>query len=176
MGAAPPQWSPDGRWWWDGTRWVAAIQAAQPAHPQVARQPAMRSGWGRGKGLAIVGVVVTGTIIVSAALASALGGGAASTNSHKTLLDISGTGTNTTDKFAVPNSDWDLAWSYDCNGTFTQQGNFIVLVYRADGVLTGDQVNQLGSNGSSTEHFHDGSGAFYLQITSECSWTVTVTG
>lgn len=26
----PPQYSPDGQWWWDGTRWVPAAQAPQP--------------------------------------------------------------------------------------------------------------------------------------------------
>jgi S1-C subfamily serine protease len=33
-GSAPPQLSPDGRWWWDGRRWVAVTPAA------VARRPA----------------------------------------------------------------------------------------------------------------------------------------
>ncbi|WP_152362707.1 hypothetical protein [Microlunatus speluncae] len=32
MSQAPPQWSPDGRWWWDGQRWVPA-QPPQPAGP-----------------------------------------------------------------------------------------------------------------------------------------------
>lgn len=26
MGQTPPQWSPDGKWWWDGQHWVAASQ------------------------------------------------------------------------------------------------------------------------------------------------------
>jgi len=38
----PPQYSPDGQWWWDGTQWVPAAQAPQqqpqapvpPAYPQ----------------------------------------------------------------------------------------------------------------------------------------------
>jgi hypothetical protein len=28
--AGPPQYSPDGRWWWDGGRWVAAPPPARP--------------------------------------------------------------------------------------------------------------------------------------------------
>ena len=35
---APPQYSPDGQWWWDGTQWVPAPQAAAP--PPWAGQPA----------------------------------------------------------------------------------------------------------------------------------------
>lgn len=27
---APPQFSPDGQWWWNGTQWVPAAQAAAP--------------------------------------------------------------------------------------------------------------------------------------------------
>jgi hypothetical protein len=27
-GLAPPQYSPDGRWWWDGGKWVATAQPA----------------------------------------------------------------------------------------------------------------------------------------------------
>ena len=30
---APPNWSPDGQWWWDGTRWRALTEPA-PAHPK----------------------------------------------------------------------------------------------------------------------------------------------
>ncbi|HUR15119.1 MAG TPA: DUF4190 domain-containing protein [Mycobacteriales bacterium] len=29
----PPQYSPDGQWWWDGERWVPAAQATTPSHP-----------------------------------------------------------------------------------------------------------------------------------------------
>lgn len=33
MTSAPPQFSPDGQWWWDGTQWVPAAQAPQPSYP-----------------------------------------------------------------------------------------------------------------------------------------------
>jgi hypothetical protein len=40
---APQQFSPDGQWWWDGTQWIPAAQAPQPAPPQ---QPqANPGGW-----------------------------------------------------------------------------------------------------------------------------------
>src|SRR5262245_49816508 len=33
----PVQFSPDGRWWWDGTRWVAVVP--QPAYPIATGSP-----------------------------------------------------------------------------------------------------------------------------------------
>jgi hypothetical protein len=36
--AAPPQYSPDGRWWWDGTTWLAV--PATPPPPTGANAPA----------------------------------------------------------------------------------------------------------------------------------------
>jgi hypothetical protein len=36
----PPQYSPDGQWWWDGTQWVPAAQAPQaPVPPIVPQEP-----------------------------------------------------------------------------------------------------------------------------------------
>jgi hypothetical protein len=26
MGSAPPQYSPDGHWWWDGQQWIPALE------------------------------------------------------------------------------------------------------------------------------------------------------
>ena len=33
-GGAPPQFSPDGQWWWDGRTWLPAAQAPQQPTPQ----------------------------------------------------------------------------------------------------------------------------------------------
>ena len=60
-------------------------------------------------------------------------------------------------------------------------GNFIVEVQQAPGkgtmaALEDQPVNQLGSGGSGTEHYHYGGGGVYLSINSECSWSVTVPG
>jgi hypothetical protein len=91
------------------------------------------------------------------------------------LLDLSGTGTKTTQKFTAA-SDWDLNWSYDCT-SFDNSGNFQVMIYNSDGSLSTDNtlVNQLGSKDSGVEHYHTG-GTFYLVVNSECSWHVTAKG
>jgi hypothetical protein len=31
--SAPPQWSPDGQWWWDGSRWRARSESLTPVAP-----------------------------------------------------------------------------------------------------------------------------------------------
>jgi hypothetical protein len=85
-----------------------------------------------------------------------------------------GSGIATTQTFSV-NDTWDLAWSYDCSG-FGGEGNFIVDVYNADGSpdFNNAGVNQLGPGGNGVEHFHSG-GSKYLEMNSECNWSVTVT-
>lgn len=91
------------------------------------------------------------------------------------LLDITGSGTKTTQKFTAA-GDWDMAWSYDC-ANFGYQGNFIVTPTGEDNnpSLANQSVNQLGKSGQDVEHYHHG-GTYYLSVNSECSWHVTVTG
>lgn len=93
----------------------------------------------------------------------------------QTLLDLSGSGTKTTQKFTAA-GDWDLAWSYDCSN-FGYQGNFIVSVYNGDGTMsfTNSGINQLGKSGSDVDHYHQG-GTFYLQVNSECKWKINIKG
>jgi hypothetical protein len=91
------------------------------------------------------------------------------------LLDLSGNGTKTTQKFTAA-SDWDLNWSYDCT-SFGNSDNFQVMIYNGDGSLSTDNalVNRLGSKDSGVEHYHTG-GTFYLVVNSECSWHATAKG
>lgn len=91
------------------------------------------------------------------------------------LLDLSGSGTKQTQQFTAA-GNWDLNWSYDCSN-FGTQGNFGVTVYNKDGTPNFDNtpVNQLGASGSDVQHYYKG-GTFYLDIESECSWTVTAKG
>jgi hypothetical protein len=89
-----------------------------------------------------------------------------------------GTGTASTAKFKVPN-DWDLAWTYNCRAALGGTGNFIVEIYDVYSTpqldLDNQGVNQVGAGGQGVEHYHSGGNTKYLQITSECPWTVKVT-
>ncbi len=91
----------------------------------------------------------------------------------KTLLSISGSGTQSTQKFTTGTNDWDLAYSYDCSGFVGGSGNFIVDIYNGDGTPSFENqgANELGAGALKVQHYHSG-GTFYLQISSECSWTV----
>jgi hypothetical protein len=55
-------------------------------------------------------------------------------------------------------------------------GNFAVMIYDSGGSMSyvNLPVNQLGMQGSGSEHYHSG-GSYYFQIISECSWSVAVT-
>src|SRR5258708_4781597 len=100
----------------------------------------------------------------------------ASPAAPQVLLDLSGSGSKSTQTFAAP-GNWDLAWTYDC-ANFGMQGNFIVFVYNATDNSPSFQnqaVNQLGTKGSDVQHYHQG-GTFYLEINSGCNWTVKATG
>ncbi len=81
----------------------------------------------------------------------------------------SGDGIHSTEDFQV-NSNWALEWSYDCTNFAQGTGNFIVDV---KGDVEDVLVNQLGSTDSGVEYVHQG-GDVYLEINSECSWTVKV--
>src|SRR5258708_28916314 len=50
---AQPQYSPDGKWWWDGTKWVPVEQGRQPAVSP--GPPRRRVSAGRKVLLAVVG-------------------------------------------------------------------------------------------------------------------------
>lgn len=97
----------------------------------------------------------------------------------QTLLDISGSGSKSTQKFIV-NGDWDLSWSYDCTSQMASvggQGNFQVYIYNGDGSLSlqNNLINQLGKSDSGVENYHTG-GTYYLQVNSVCSWKIKVNG
>ncbi|MEE4544862.1 hypothetical protein V2S66_23210 [Streptomyces sp. V4-01] len=87
----------------------------------------------------------------------------------KTVLTESGHGIKTTAKFTV-HGDWDLHYTYDCT-SFGFQGNFIVTT---GGTGFPDPLaNEIGKKGTDITHQHDG-GTLYLDVNSECSWTVKV--
>jgi hypothetical protein len=100
---------------------------------------------------------------------------AAAPAAMQTLLDISGSGSKTTESFTAA-GPWDLIWSYDCS-SFAEKGNFAVFVYDNNGNMSFDNsgVNQLGASGSDTEYYHTG-GTYYLEVNSECNWHMQVKG
>lgn len=65
---APPQFSPDGKWWWDGSKWVPASQAPEssPAFGVGPRKPGFWGSWPRWLTvvLAILVLPVTGFIFI----------------------------------------------------------------------------------------------------------------
>jgi len=96
------------------------------------------------------------------------------TKAPQALLNLTGSGTKSTQTFTA-GGDWDLDWTYDCSN-FGNQGNFQVMIYNKDGTMSTQlPVNQLGSKDSGVEHYHSG-GSYYLEVNSECSWTVNVQG
>lgn len=125
------------------------------------------------------------TTATTPAAAVTIGDGAAPAATHapatqappagpKVLLKVNGNGIKKTQIFTT-GAEWTLGYSYDCSG-FGGQGNFIVTEYDSGGDPTDVLVNALDAKGSDTVPQHGDAGSHYLEINSECSWSVTVTG
>lgn len=90
----------------------------------------------------------------------------------RTVLDISGGGTKSTQTFTVEKS-WQLQWSYDCSN-FGDSGSFMVAIKNSDGSPSDNEdVSQSGTSGADTEYYHTG-GSYYLEVDSECKWHIVV--
>jgi hypothetical protein len=85
-----------------------------------------------------------------------------------TVATYSGSGIENTPKFTVTAS-WKLAYSFDCSN-FGTSGNFQVFEDGGFNILTNDLA---ASKSASTMQYSD-AGTHYLQINSECSWTVKI--
>ncbi len=90
--------------------------------------------------------------------------------SGQTLLNIAGTGAQTTTNFMAP-SAWTVDWTYsNCTGG---QGTFNFSIYTSANVLTSlAGPNQTGTGTSGTESYQE-AGTFYMVVNSTCSWTIT---
>jgi hypothetical protein len=97
-----------------------------------------------------------------------------STTSARTLMDLYGSGTKTTARFTT--GDWDLRYFYDCS-TFGEEGDFQVFIYDTDASIsfTNSGVDERGKGGSEVDHYHS-TGTFYLEVNSECSWHLQISG
>jgi hypothetical protein len=91
----------------------------------------------------------------------------------RTLLDLKGSGIRRSKRF-IATGDWTITYSYDCSSV-GHAGDFIVSVRDSGGGLVDLLASKLGKKGSGTlpEYLP---GTYHLQMNSECSWHVKVTG
>jgi hypothetical protein len=89
------------------------------------------------------------------------------------IVTFSGSGIENTRAFTTP-ANWHLSWWYSC-ANFGSEGNFQVYEYGTGGSLTSVLVNELGTGRGpvATWQYGDG-GSHYLQVNSECTWSLTV--
>jgi len=87
------------------------------------------------------------------------------------IAHFRGSGIENTSRFTTP-STWTLRWSYNC-ASFGQSGNFAVL---ENGGAAGVTVNELGMHGHGTTHGYNDAGRHYLEVDSECSWSMKAIG
>jgi hypothetical protein len=89
----------------------------------------------------------------------------------KTVALFSGSGIQNTARFTVTGT-WKLAYSFNCS-SFGYAGNF--QVYEDGGSdFSGLSVNDLAMSKTSSTWAYNDAGTHYLEINSECSWTVKV--
>lgn len=89
------------------------------------------------------------------------------------LLDLRGNGIKKSTPFTT-SGPWTLGYAFDCS-SFGDTGNFIVTVFGTDGTIRDLAVNELAGKGNSTTQGY-ATGDLYLEMNSECSWSVRVTG
>jgi hypothetical protein len=92
--------------------------------------------------------------------------------SGRTLLTTHGSGIKKTAKFST-GDDWTIHWTYDCS-SFGQKGNFQIFVYTGNSP-SDVAANELGNKGSDSSPEYGSSGTHYLEVNSECKWTLKVT-
>lgn len=98
------------------------------------------------------------------------------TMAPKVLLDLQGSGQESTDQFTVGlvAGQWYLGWAYNC-ANVGYEGNFNYFVNEGTSPDFNDNgPNQLGMSGSGVEHYYD-AGTFNLQIFTACNWAIKVT-
>lgn len=92
------------------------------------------------------------------------------------LARFHGTGDQSTPKFRIRGSgDWTLRWSYNCKA-FGDKGNFIVDEDKGGADFNGASVNELGRHGHGATHVYSDAGSHFLEVSSECAWTLRVVG
>jgi hypothetical protein len=87
----------------------------------------------------------------------------------RVVATFSGSGITNTARFTV-SSTWRLDYSFNC-GALGQAGNFIVM---EDGSFGAMAVDELAESKTGSSYAYSDAGPHYLEIDSECSWTVKV--
>ncbi len=88
-------------------------------------------------------------------------------------LEVAGSGNKTTEKFTV-GPEWTVEWSYECSDELGPIGIFQMFP-KGDVDLLPVMSNLEKLNASDTQNYHE-AGEFYLDILSNCDWTITVRG
>jgi hypothetical protein len=185
-----------------GQPWAQPGYGQPPSAPQSPQQPQPHKSW-PARHKVLTGFMVFGGLVVVGGIVSAAGGsGSASPSAPggavqtaaapaatqaanqpaapassaaavkpQLVATFSGSGIQNTPRFTV-SSTWKLDYSFSCS-SFGSAGNF--QVYEDGGNdFGGVSVNDLAmSKTSSTWAYNDG-GTHYLEINSECDWTVKI--
>lgn len=97
-----------------------------------------------------------------------------------TLLEVSGTGTQTSKEFHASGESVAVSWTYQCAAASGGSGTFALYFYGAEGVpaLSDELTNGFGTDGDDAvaEPLNGNTGPFTLEVDSGCSWTVKVVG
>ena len=84
---------------------------------------------------------------------------------------FSGSGTENTPKFTV-GANWAISYAFDCT-SFGPQGNFQVFTDGGSD-FSGVIVNDLAESKQGITYAYNDPGSHYLEVNSECSWSVKV--
>lgn len=108
----------------------------------------------------------------SAAAVKAPASSAAPAAAKPTLVTtFSGSGQQKTAQFTV-GTNWGISYAFDCT-SFGGTGNFVVFTDGGSD-FNGVSVNDLAASKSAVTYAYGDPGTHYLEINSECSWTVKV--
>ena len=88
------------------------------------------------------------------------------------VAKFSGSGQENTARFTV-SSTWKLSYSFNCSA-FGGSGNFIVFEDGGND-FSGVSVNALAASKTGTSWAYSDAGTHYLEVDSECAWSMTVT-
>ncbi|MEY9931998.1 hypothetical protein ABH926_006647 [Catenulispora sp. GP43] len=87
------------------------------------------------------------------------------------VFSTSGNGIKNTASFTT-GAEWSVAYTFDCSGAGGDgKGNFVLDV---GGDMGDILANALAASGSDTSYEHGNPGSHYLQVDSECDWTLKV--